>query len=102
MKMRSTQPEDANLSYHDMGGDRSVTNRTPLLENYQNSTQGSLTRNQHPTYGAQSFHINQSTSVPRPTIASELKLLKESRGSPAGCFDMISSYQSSSTQNQAG
>jgi hypothetical protein len=47
---------------------RQVSTRTPLLEHYQN---GSGTRN-----------ANVFTSVPRPTIASELKILKEmSRGS---------------------
>jgi hypothetical protein len=109
MKMRSTQPEEATHSYNGMGGDRSVTNRTPLLEHYHTSTnQGSLTRapqvtSSYATTNANSHHINQSTSVPRPTIASELKLLKEqSRGSPpGGHFDMVSSYQSSAA-NQSG
>lgn len=60
-------------SYND-SVDRSITNRTPLLEHYQNQNH-SLTRGNH----NQSCN-NQSTSVPRPTIASELKLLKESKG----------------------
>lgn len=80
LKMRSTQANDINQSYQDMGnatgGDRSVTNRTPLLENYQNT---------NPVSYANHGHVgNQSTSVPRPTIASELRLLKEMRGSPVG------------------
>ena len=54
--------------------ERQVSNRTPLLEHY-----GS--RN------------NNVTSVPRPTIASEIKMLKEmSRGSPGGLSDMLNSY----------
>ncbi len=44
--MRSTQPNETNAStnqsYNDIV-DRSNTNRTPLLEHYQNA--GSLTRN---------------------------------------------------------
>ena len=62
------EPKKATNIY---GGEdhRQVSTRTPLLEHYQN---GSGTRN-----------ANVFTSVPRPTIASELKILKEmSRGSP--------------------
>lgn len=63
-------------SYHDLqpGGDRTGNNRTPLLENYQNQNAG-LSR------GAGAAGSN-STSVPRPTIASELKLLREARATP--------------------
>ena len=54
-----------------------MSNRTPFLEHYGAS------RN------------NQGASVPRPTIASEIKILKElSRGSPGGLGEMLNSYQS--------
>lgn len=59
-------------NYNDMN-ERSATNRTPLLEHYQNH---SLPRNTGGTLGGG------STSVPRPTIASGIKLIKESSTSP--------------------
>jgi len=89
MKIKSTQPHEAIMNYTDIvvHGDRSVTNRTPNLDSYQDPA-----RNGQQT-GYNSHQINQSTSVPRPTIASELKMLREARGSPPG-VDMLGSYQS--------
>ena len=67
---------------------RQATNRTPLLEHYQNHGRNTNQGNQPAYTNAQ----QQSTSVPRPTIASELKLLKDLRGSPPGGFDTGNSY----------
>ena len=64
-------------NYQDVG-ERSITNRTPLLEHYQNH---SIPRN--------SLLQGGSTSVPRPTIANGIKMLKEQNASPV----VDSSYQ---------
>eukprot|EP00347_Sterkiella_histriomuscorum_P018479 403345363 len=78
-KQKLSQIKHHENSYNDNSTfDRSTTNRTPLLEHYQNS--GSLIRNQNHTI--MSGNSSNTTSLPRPTIASELKLLKESRNSP--------------------
>lgn len=91
MKIKSTQPQEGAMNYTDIvgQGDRSVTNRTPLLENYQDPNRNGYQANYN------SHQINQSTSVPRATIASELKMLREARGSPpGGPMDMMGSYKS--------
>jgi hypothetical protein len=45
--------------------------------------------------GGRTLNGNNAASVPRPTIASEIKMLKEmSRGSPGAGPDILNSYQS--------
>jgi hypothetical protein len=62
------------------------SNRTPTLMEHYGSGGGG---------GGRTLNGNNAASVPRPTIASEIKMLKEmSRGSPGAGPDILNSYQS--------